>query len=188
MIVSVAGALVSLAGAIVSAITFFPAHSLNKQTYEFNQQALQRTTEAQNEAAAVNAMQNHSKLSAEQVQYTVPPDELSEGKYPSLPPEQKSYSWYASHALFTAETIYNLKVGESYVWDEEIKEEMKGNPWVAAARQFVTDHKSYIRWNIENYGAGESSICDQFSSGFVSFIELEAEIEANSGNKCPKDL
>lgn len=160
---SVIGALISLAGAIVSLVTFVPTYNLSQETHEFNQKTFERNQEAQNEAAAVSAMQNHLALAAENPEYTTAPRQLPNEKYENLSKEEQKYTWYASHTLFTAETIHNLKAN-SWDWDEE------DAPWKGAAAQFVSENKPYIIWNTNTYG-DKGSVCTQFTKGFTLFIE-----------------
>lgn len=146
----------------------------------------------QTKASSVDAMKDHLTLSIEQVDHTVSPWEktdvsstraaIPDEEYKLLKsPEEKQYVWYASHALFTAETIYNWQVGDDVMW-EDVKVEEMNNPWLAAARQFVQEHWTYIRWNYSYNGEAKSAVCTQYSKGFISFMREESKIE----DLCPE--
>ncbi|QIN83744.1 hypothetical protein GBA63_14705 [Rubrobacter tropicus] len=129
-----------------------------------------QNTEVQNEAAAVNAMQSHLELSIDNTKYTVAP-ELPNDSYKDLSAEQKEYTWYASHALLTAETIYNLR-GRTNWWGEQ------DDSWTTAATGFVKRHESYIRWDARMRGK-KSSVCTEYDPDFVTFMEEEANMGEN---------
>jgi hypothetical protein len=115
-------------------------------------------------------MQNHLELSIDNTKHTIPPS-LPNKAYKDLSDEEKEYTWYASHALFTAETIYNLR-GRSGWWQE------RDDSWAAAASSFVKRHEPYIRWDTGYYGK-ESSVCTEFDPDFVTFIEEKAQLGEN---------
>jgi hypothetical protein len=135
----------------------------------------------QRKAASVDAMKEHLNLSIDHVENTVSPWEredisttraaISDNEYKKLETdEEKEYVWFASHALFTAETIYNWQVGDNTMW-EDVDVEKKENPWLVAAAQFVGDHWTYIRWDYTYNGGDRSSVCIQYSKGFISFMK-----------------
>ena len=135
----------------------------------------------QRKAASVDAMKEHLNLSIDNVDNTVSPWEkediattraaIPDKEYKDLETdEEKQYVWYASHALFTAETIHNWQVGDNTRW-EDVEEEKKKNPWLLAATQFVGEHWTYIRWDYSHNGGDSSSVCTQYSTGFISFMK-----------------
>ena len=107
------------------------------------------TSQAQTEAAAVAVLQEYLKLAIE---------------YPSLAnrrpnaPVDSRYDWFASHAFFTAETIYNLTEGE-HGWDRTIG-------------AILREHRSYVI-----QGAFP---CGDFDPDFVSLVRKRFP-----GMKCP---
>ena len=104
---------------------------------EANQQAAR--TQAQ--AAAVNVLQNYFELAIANPTLANRSDEL---------PVDDKYDWFASHAYFTAETIFTLT-------DEP--------EWQNTVRSIIRLHHAYVR--------DGRFTCSDFNPRFVAFVQSE---------------
>ena len=99
-----------------------------------------QTSQTQAEAAAVAVLQEYLKLAIEH------PSLASRG--PNTPVDSRYSSWFASHAFFTAETIYTLTDGE-HGWDRAIS-------------AILREHHSYV--------IQKAFPCGDFDPDFVSLV------------------
>ena len=100
----------------------------------------QRSASEARQAAALGMLQEHLKLAVEH------PDLASRG--PDQPVDAR-YEWFATHALFTAETLWGL-VGSDARWERAID-------------SILGQHRAYL-------GQG-SFACADYTPGFVTHIQ-----------------
>ncbi len=104
----------------------------------------QRSATENRQAAALGMLQNHLKLAVEH------PDLAS--RTPDQPVDAR-YSWFATHALFTAETLWSL-VGDDLRWERAID---------AILRQ----HHGYL--------VQGGFACGDYSPDFVNYIQTKVQ-------------
>ncbi|MBV8858601.1 MAG: hypothetical protein JOZ02_16830 [Acidobacteria bacterium] len=96
-------------------------------------------SDEQERVATLGVLQEHLKLSVEHPQF-------ADGKY--VGDEKEQYEWFASHALFTAETIYLMQEGDE--------------GWEQTVRGIVERHANYL--------VSEKQRCQDFNPKFIEFV------------------
>ena len=100
----------------------------------------QRSAAENRQASSLAMLQEYLKLAVEH------PDLAS--RRPDQPVDAR-YEWFATHALFTAETLWNL-VGTDPRWERAID-------------SILRQHRSFL--------AGGDFACGDYSPGFVKYIQ-----------------
>lgn len=105
-----------------------------------------KSTHAQTEALAVSVLQDYMRLAIEHPNLSNRPDSL---------PVDDHYEWLASHAYFSAETIYDLTQGEA--------------PWDSTVAAIVRYHHPLVR--------DGRYACHDFHPAFDSLVKRELRDE-----------
>lgn len=100
----------------------------------------QRSAADQRQAASLNMLREHLKLAVEYPDLASPRPEQ---------PVDTRYEWFATHALFTAETLWGL-VGED-------------PRWARAIDSILREHRSYL--------VQGAFACSDYSPDFVKYIQ-----------------
>ena len=100
----------------------------------------QRSAADSRQAAALGMLQEHLKLAVEH------PDLASRGVDQPL---DARYEWFATHALFTAETLWGL-VGTDQRWQRAID-------------AILREHRGYLKQG--------GVVCDDYLPGFVAYLQ-----------------
>ena len=104
----------------------------------------QRSAAEHRQAASLTMLQEYLKLSVEH------PDLAS--RLPDQPVDAR-YQWFATHALFTAETIWNL-VGDDSRWQQ-------------AVDSILRQHRGYL--------VQGSFACGDYSPDFVEYVHTRVK-------------